>query len=112
MRLSSLGSVEWYRIYSHASFRVSELFVITNQMLLVPGVLLHTLIILKTLEHDLAETVEVGDIGHLRIKQLSHQSTSLALIVDLRRLSAENQKLMGRLIEIKVEIESDVKMPT
>jgi hypothetical protein len=60
-----------------AVFRVGELLVISNQMLSVPRIVLHPSIIVDALEYHLAETIVVGQIGHLGINQLAHQLASL-----------------------------------
>ena len=46
---------------------------IPNQMLLVPRILFHALIVLNALEDDLAKAVKVCDIGHLWVEELAHQ---------------------------------------
>ena len=52
-------------------------------MLLVPRVLFHPLVIINTLEHDLAEAVEVGQIGHLMVEESAHQAATTGRVVDL-----------------------------
>lgn len=56
----------------HAPLRICEVLVIANEMLLIPRVLLHALVVLETLEDDLTEAVEVRNIGHLRVEELRH----------------------------------------
>ena len=56
---------------------------IMHEMLLIPRVLLHALIVFDTLEHYLTETVKVGHIAHLRVEELRHQGTGSTLVVDL-----------------------------
>jgi hypothetical protein len=56
---------------------------VANQMLLVPRVLFHALIIFDTLKNHLTKAVKVRDVGHLRVEQLGHQRTSSTLIVNL-----------------------------
>ena len=45
---------------------------IAHKMLLVKRILLDPFIILQTLEHNLAEAVEVRDIAHLGVEELAH----------------------------------------
>ena len=71
------------RIYARALFCISELLMIANQMFSIPGVLLHSFVVLETFEHDLAEAVKVGHIGHLRVEQLSHEGACCRCIVNL-----------------------------
>ena len=71
--------------YSHALLRVGKLLMVPDQMLLVPRILLHALIVFDALEDDLAEAIEVGDVAHLRIEKLRHHGTRGFLIVDLYR---------------------------
>lgn len=52
-------------------------------MLLITQIVLHRLVTLNTLEHHLAEAVEVRDIGQLRVKELGHQRTDVGLVVNL-----------------------------
>lgn len=59
---------------------------IAHKMLLIKRILLNTLVVLETLEDNLAEAVEVRDITHLWIEELAHQSPRGGLVVDLRRL--------------------------
>jgi hypothetical protein len=54
-----------------------------HQMLLVPRVFLHPFIILKTLEHNLTETVIVGYICHLRVINLRRKCASFGCVVYL-----------------------------
>ena len=56
---------------------------IIHQMLLVPWILLHALVVLHALEKNLAEAIEVGDVAHLRVEQLGHQGARGALVVNL-----------------------------
>lgn len=56
-----------------------------HQVLLVPWILLHALVVLNIVKDDLAEAVEIGKSAHLRIKQFGHQRSGSILIVDLRR---------------------------
>ena len=60
---------------------------IIHQMLLIPRILLHTLVVLNILETHLAETIEVGNVAHLRIEELGHQSAGGALVVNLLQLT-------------------------
>lgn len=57
-----------------------------RQVLLVPRILLHALVVLNIVKDDLAEAVEIGESAHLRIKQLGHQRSGSILIVDLRKV--------------------------
>ena len=59
------------------------MLVIVDEMLLVPRILLHALVILDRLEDHLAEAVEVGDVAHLRVEELRHKGARGALVVDL-----------------------------
>lgn len=56
---------------------------VPSQMLLIPRILLHPLIILHTTKDDLAETVEVGDVGHLGVVELAHERAGGGCVVDL-----------------------------
>ena len=56
---------------------------IIHQMLLVPWILLHALVVLYALENNLTEAIEVGDVAHLRVEQLGHQGARGALVVNL-----------------------------
>lgn len=56
-----------------APLRISKILMIPDQMLLIPRIILDFLIVLETAKHHLAETVVVGDIGHLRVHDLVHQ---------------------------------------
>lgn len=67
-----------------ALFRIGELLVVSNQMLLVPRIAFHPFIVIDAFEHDLAETIVIGQIGHLGIEQLAHQRASLRVIMDLQ----------------------------
>jgi hypothetical protein len=67
----------------HAPLSVCKSFMIAGEMLLVPRILLHTLVVFNTLEDDLAKAVEIRHIGHLRVEKMWHQSTSGGLVVDL-----------------------------
>ena len=58
---------------------------VPNQMLLVPRILLHALIVFDALKDDLAEAIEVGDVAHLWIEKLRHQGARGFLVVDLYR---------------------------
>lgn len=69
---------------SQRPLRIREVLMVTNQMLLIPGILFHPFIVLYILKHDLTEAVEVGDIRHLRIEKLCHQCARSGLVVDLR----------------------------
>lgn len=55
---------------------------VVEQVLLVEGIGLHRLVMLKTLENDLGETVVVGHVGHLSIKELHHERAGLQGVVD------------------------------
>lgn len=69
--------------YSHASLRIRELLMVAHQMLLVPRVFFHPLVVLQVPEQHLTEAVEIGDVGHLRIEKLAHQGTGRACVVYL-----------------------------
>lgn len=56
---------------------------VTNQVLLVPWVILHAFVIVYILEDNLTEAVEVSQIGHLMVKKSVHKGSSFLLIVDL-----------------------------
>lgn len=56
---------------------------VARQALLVDRVLLEPLVILEAPEGDLAKTVEVGHLGHLRIVKLAHHGSGLGLVVNL-----------------------------
>ena len=56
---------------------------VPDQMLLVPRILLHALIVFDALEDDLAEAIEVGHVAHLRVEKLRHQGARGFLVVDL-----------------------------
>ena len=62
---------------------ISKFLMVTDQMLLVPWILLHALVVFHILEDDLAETVNVGKIAHLWIEKLCHQGARSFLVVDL-----------------------------
>lgn len=66
----------------HTPLRISELLVISHQMLFIPRIVLHLPVILDVLKHDLAETVEIGKIGHLWVDQAAHESAGLSCVVD------------------------------
>lgn len=53
-----------------ASLGVCKLLMIAYQVLLIPRILLHPLVVFKTLENHLTETVKVGNIAHLRVIEL------------------------------------------
>ena len=52
-------------------------------MLLTSPILLRRLVILYILEHHLTETVEVRDIGHVRVEESGQQRTGGGLVVNL-----------------------------
>ena len=56
---------------------------IIHQMLLIPWILLHALVVLYALEKNLAEAIEVGNVAHLRVEELGHQRARGALVVNL-----------------------------
>ena len=56
---------------------------ILHQMLLVPRILLHALVVVYALENNLTEAVKVGDVAHLRVEELGHQGAGGALVVNL-----------------------------
>ena len=53
----------WPGEHSHAPRGFVIVLVVTDEMLPIPRVLLHRLVTLNTLEHDLAEAVEVRDVS-------------------------------------------------
>jgi hypothetical protein len=59
------------------SFRICKILMIANQMLFIPRIVFHSLIVVDALEYHLAETVIVGHIDHLGIDQLAHQLARL-----------------------------------
>lgn len=67
-----------------ALLRISKFLVVTDQVLLIPGILLHGLVVLEALEDDLAEAIIVCDIAHLRVEELRHQGSCRSLIMNLR----------------------------
>lgn len=44
---------------------------VTNQMLLIPRIVLHALIVVDALKDHLTEAVKIGNSRHLRVKQFS-----------------------------------------
>lgn len=56
---------------------------IANQMFFVPRVLFHALVIVYTSENNLTEAVEIRDLGHLWVVQLSHLCPCRTLVVNL-----------------------------
>lgn len=66
-----------------ASLRIREHLMIIHQMLLVPRILLHLLVVVYALENDLAEAVKVGEVAHLRVEEFGHQGAGGALVVNL-----------------------------
>ena len=82
---------------------------VAHQVLFVPRVLLHPLVVVYAFKHHLTKTIEVRQIGHLMIKEKFHEFTGLCCIVDLEieilwsaemfisdgQLSGENEKLRG-----------------
>ena len=56
---------------------------IAHKMLLIPRILLHTLVVVHALEHDLTEAVEVRDIHHLWVDELRHHGAGGRLVVNL-----------------------------
>lgn len=67
----------------HAPLRIREFLMISHQMLLVPWILLHPLVILDISKHGLAKTVIIRDVGELGVEELSHEGTGGTCIVDL-----------------------------
>lgn len=74
----------------HAPFGIGKLLMIALQMLFIPRVLLHSLIIVHAVEHDLAEAVKVCELRHLVVKKPCHKAARLGSVVDLWLLS-ENE---------------------
>jgi hypothetical protein len=74
--------------YSHAPLRISEILMISHQVLFVKRILLDALVILQTLEKHLAEAIKIRNDAHLRIDKLAHQRSRRTLVVDLRDKSA------------------------
>lgn len=52
-------------------------------MLLVPVILLHLLIMIHALKHNLTETVKISQIRHLVVEQMAHQGSGFGRIVYL-----------------------------
>lgn len=55
----------------------------------IPRIILHPLIVIHVLEHDLAEAVEVGQVGHLSVEEPAHERASLGGVVDLSCAQSE-----------------------
>ena len=70
-------------VYLRAPLRIRKVLMIIHQMLLIPRILLHTLVILNILKNNLAEAIEVRNIAHLRVEELGHQRARRALVMDL-----------------------------
>jgi hypothetical protein len=56
---------------------------ITDQMLFIPRIFLHALVIFQALEDYLTEAVKVCCVGHLRIEKLRHERACGDWIVNL-----------------------------
>ena len=74
---------------------VGKLKMIVEKVFLVPRILFHTFVILNRLEDDLTETIEVGDIHHLGVKEMRHKVSCTGLIVYLVSRLAESHKVQG-----------------
>ena len=75
----------------HALFGVCKLLMVSHQMLLVPRILLHLLVIIRAFEHNLAEAVKVCQVGHLVVKEPAHEGARLDCVVDLIKLAAAKE---------------------
>lgn len=64
------------------------------QMLLIPRILLHGLVMFQALEDDLTEAVKVRDVAHLAVEELRHEGAGGGLVVDLqhRCISREGRR--------------------
>ena len=69
-----------------APLGIRKILMIPHQMLLVPRIQLHPLIILDAPEHHLAEAVEVRHVGELRVVELRHERSRRTRVVDLMML--------------------------
>lgn len=65
---------------------------VTDEMLLVPGILFHPLVVFNVLEDHLAEAVKVRNNGHLAVEQMGHQGTSGRLVVNLGRYVSRRKR--------------------
>lgn len=56
---------------------------IPKQVLLIVRIIFHPLVIINTLENDLAEAIIIRDIRHLTVVYLGHEFAGLCGVVDL-----------------------------
>ena len=73
----------WKRRGLRASLRIGKHLVIIHQMLLIPWILLHVLVVVYALENDLAEAVIGGEVAKLRVDECGHLGAGGALVVNL-----------------------------
>jgi hypothetical protein len=69
---------------------------IADQMLLVPRIFLHALVIFQALKDHLTEAVKIGYIGHLRIVKLRHERACSDWSVDLLTMIVFRQRAYVR----------------
>ena len=81
--------------YLLASCCICKILMISEKVLLVPRILLHLLVVFDTLEHYLAETVEVGNVRHLAIVDRRHQIAGLDGIVNLKAAFSKILAVLG-----------------
>lgn len=66
-----------------ASLDIGKIQMVSGELLLVPFVLAHPLVILDTFEYNLAEAIVISHVNKVRVEELGHHRSGFSVVVNL-----------------------------